>query len=154
MQEASAPQKLKLSELPTAISEMKEAMEKALASFEREFDSRNGDRFLAYRTGEISTASNSPISCAFYIGESKIFAKVTNVVDEDHIATLREEFKSVNHGNPMEIYIAKMQRALTSDKSQLGLACIRYEGQADLLLDIDSGSSPSRPALIFETRKG
>ena len=92
---------------------------------------------LLENAARYSAASNSPISCAFYIGESKVFAKVTNVAEEDQIATLREEFKSVCQGNPMEIYIAKMQRALTSEKSQLGLARIRYEGQAELLLDID-----------------
>jgi hypothetical protein len=47
---------------------------------------------------------------------------------------------TVLEGDPLEVYIQKMQRSVTQDHSQLGLARIRFETGAELSLEVEDES--------------
>ncbi|MGE5708360.1 MAG: hypothetical protein ACM3YO_08505 [Bacteroidota bacterium] len=82
-----------------------------------------------------STEGTESVHCSFGIEPDHIWLLVENDASADHIQTLLDEFASINEGDPLQVYISKMERALTSEKSQLGFARIRWEGQADLSLE-------------------
>jgi hypothetical protein len=63
---------------------------------------------------------------------------VRNRASSARIQRLVGEFALVQAGDPLETYIAMMQRSLEDDHaSQLGLARIRYEAEAELTLAIE-----------------
>lgn len=81
-----------------------------------------------------SATPDSPVNCTMRIEPGRVLVTVENHADPAHLAVLHEEFELINQGDPMEMYINKMQASLESDKSQLGLARIRCEGEAELKL--------------------
>ena len=62
---------------------------------------------------------------------------VENKATKDQIEVLKAEYAKVIEGDPLEAYLKKMKEAaLSKEKSQLGLARIRYETGADIGLEI------------------
>jgi hypothetical protein len=84
-----------------------------------------------------SETPDRPVTCALLLGEGTVGIRVSNHADKTHAETLTGQFAEVMDGDPLEVYLAKMQASLGSDHSQLGLARIRYEGEARLALTID-----------------
>jgi hypothetical protein len=62
---------------------------------------------------------------------------VVNRATDRQQAVLQQEMSIVMDGDPMAMYVEKMMRSAESEGSQLGLARIRCEGQADLALSLD-----------------
>ncbi|HEY9857679.1 MAG TPA: hypothetical protein V6D05_18175 [Stenomitos sp.] len=86
-----------------------------------------------------SVTQDSPVNCTMHIQHDRVLVTVENHADPSHLDVLREEFDVVCQGDPMEMYINKMSASLESDKSQLGLARIRAEGEAELKLSTENG---------------
>ncbi|HEY9899674.1 MAG TPA: hypothetical protein V6D00_10880 [Pantanalinema sp.] len=87
-----------------------------------------------------SVSPDAPVNCTMRVQEDRVIVSVQNEADSAHSRVLQEEFAIVLKGDPMEMYIAKMQDSLMSEKNQLGLARIRAEGDAELRL-ITNGNS-------------
>jgi Uncharacterized protein conserved in bacteria len=70
--------------------------------------------------------------------EDSIAVAVTNRASPESIKILQQNWASVMDGDPLQVYIKKMQEAATRNdsKSQLGLVRIRYETGADMSLDV------------------
>jgi hypothetical protein len=70
--------------------------------------------------------------------DESISVSVTNKASPESIAVLKANWDSVMDGDPLQVYIKKMQEAATRNdsKSQLGLVRIRYETGANMSLDI------------------
>lgn len=81
-----------------------------------------------------SVSPDAPVNCTMRVQEDRVVVSVQNEADPAHFDVLQAEFAVIIQGDPMEMYIAKMQDSLMSDKSQLGLARIRAEGEAELNL--------------------
>lgn len=81
-----------------------------------------------------SVSPDAPVNCTMRVQEDRVIVSVQNEADPAHFVELETQFAFVVQGDPMEMYIAKMQDSLTSDKSQLGLARIRAEADAELRL--------------------
>ncbi|MBC7542317.1 MAG: hypothetical protein H7338_06265 [Candidatus Sericytochromatia bacterium] len=84
-----------------------------------------------------SDTPDRPVTCALLLGDGTVGIRVSNHADPTHADVLRAQFAEVMDGDPLEVYLAKMQASLGSDSSQLGLARIRYEGEARLALLFD-----------------
>lgn len=67
-----------------------------------------------------------------------IQASVTNQASDQGARELRALYDKIMAGDPLEAYITQMREAATrtDGRSQLGLARIRYESEADLHLNI------------------
>ncbi len=78
----------------------------------------------------------------------QVMAKVSNTANEENIAELKKTFEEISKGSPQEAYLKRLERAATrtDGKNQVGLARVRFEGRADLQLDI-KGSEVSITAL-------
>jgi hypothetical protein len=69
--------------------------------------------------------------------EKKVVFFIENMATSENIDTLKTQLESVNIGDPKEMYVRKIRESLTKeDKSQLGLARIRYEAGGEIFLDI------------------
>jgi hypothetical protein len=69
--------------------------------------------------------------------ERKVVFFIENTSEMENINTLKEQLKEVNSGDPKEMYVKKIKESLLSDeKSQLGLARIRYEAGGQIELEI------------------
>lgn len=69
--------------------------------------------------------------------EKKVIFFIENKSTIESIDVLKSQLESVNRGDPKEMYVRKIRESLTKeDKSQLGLARIRYEAGGDIFLDI------------------
>ncbi len=64
---------------------------------------------------------------------------VENYANTDNLKVLTSEVEKINTGEPEEAYLKKMQEvALRTDGgSQLGLARIRYESDAEISINVD-----------------
>jgi hypothetical protein len=73
---------------------------------------------------------------------------VNNSASEENIAELKKTFEDINKCAPQEAYLKRLERAVAraDGKSQVGLARVRFEGRADLQLNI-KGSEVSVTAL-------
>jgi hypothetical protein len=80
---------------------------------------------------------------------------VENKATEEQIRVLQEEYKKITTGDPLQAYLEKMKEAALSskEKSQLGLARIRYETEADISLEFKPESVVSITAK-FHIKKG
>jgi anti-sigma regulatory factor (Ser/Thr protein kinase) len=66
---------------------------------------------------------------------------IENTSKPENIEVLKEQLKIVNKGNPKEMFVSKIKQSLLSeDKSQLGLARIRYEAGGKIFLEIKKGN--------------
>lgn len=88
--------------------------------------------------------AEGPVRCTLQRDQNHLRLLVANGANPDQMAALRAELETVNTGDPLEVYLAKMEASLGSDKSQLGLARIRYEGEAQLRIQEDP------PMLVLE----
>jgi hypothetical protein len=86
-----------------------------------------------------SSSPDAPVTCDLVLGDNTVGVRVTNHADMAHKAVLETEFALIMDGDPLTVYLAKMQASLGSEHSQLGLARIRYEGEAHLALHCDKG---------------
>lgn len=70
--------------------------------------------------------------------EDKIIVSVENYSTPENIAVLMKEIERVNSGPPEKVYLEKMQEAAmrTDGGSQLGLARIRYEANAEISINV------------------
>jgi hypothetical protein len=84
-----------------------------------------------------SLSPDSAVRCVVALTDEKVRVQVQNTADPDHIPVLEAEMATTQDGDPLEVYIQKMQRSVTQDQSQLGLARIRYESGAKLSLHIE-----------------
>lgn len=84
-----------------------------------------------------SAAHCLPVKCQVGLDEGHMWVRVQNEAEPAHIESLRRVFTEVSDGNPIDVYIQKMQASVMSDKSELGLARVRYEAGADLRMDYD-----------------
>lgn len=80
---------------------------------------------------------------------------VENKASDQQIEVLKKEFEKVTSGDPLQAYLEKMKEAAISPKgqSQLGLARIQYESNADLTLKIKEKNLISVTAK-FEIKEG
>lgn len=90
---------------------------------------------------------DSPVTCAVSVEDGSVRLRVENVADAAHVQVLRDEIESLMRGDPMDVYVERMHRSLSSDKSQLGLARVRCETGADLRLVV-SGNKVTIDALF------
>ena len=86
-----------------------------------------------------SASQGQPILCQVGIDDDHMWVRVKNEANPDHIQNLHETYREVTEGDPLDVYVDRMQRSVTSEKSELGLARIRYEGEAQLRLTVDGG---------------
>lgn len=84
-----------------------------------------------------SVSHGLPILCQVGIDDGQMWVRVKNEAHPDHIQNLFETYREVTAGDPLDVYIERMQRSVTTDKSELGLARIRYEGEAQLRLTVE-----------------
>jgi hypothetical protein len=79
---------------------------------------------------------------------NQVKAQVTNTAGEENIAELKKTFEDISKHPPQEAYLKRLERAATrtDEKSQVGLARVRFEGRADLRLNVE-GSNVSVTAL-------
>lgn len=84
-----------------------------------------------------SAGHGLPVSCQVGVEDDRLWVRVRNQADAEHIQNLQKTYREVSEGDPLDVYIDRMQRSVTSDKSELGLARIRYEGDARLLLNVE-----------------
>ena len=69
---------------------------------------------------------------------------VENKATQEQIEVLKSEYAKVTSGDPLEAYLEKMREAaLSKEKSQLGLARIRYETEAEITLEIKNDNTVS-----------
>lgn len=78
------------------------------------------------------------VHCSVDLRDGRLAVQVDNMARPEHIDCLRREYDTVSSGNPLEVYIEKMASDIDGGSSQLGLARIRYEGEAELLLSIEN----------------
>jgi hypothetical protein len=66
--------------------------------------------------------------------EGKLYLSVENFSTQVNWEVLKNEIERINNGNPEEVYLMKMAEAAlrTDGGSQLGLARIRYESNAEI----------------------
>lgn len=71
--------------------------------------------------------------------QSSIRGMVQNSSSPERIESLNELFTTIQKGTPMEAYVEQMKLAATRDdgKSQLGLARIRYEANAEMDIKVE-----------------
>lgn len=72
------------------------------------------------------------VALALELTSGQLVVTVANTSSAEHVARLQREMALVFDGDALEVYLRKMQENLDSDVSQLGLARIRYEGEAEL----------------------
>jgi hypothetical protein len=79
---------------------------------------------------------------------NQVKAEVSNTASDENIAELRKTFEDISRYSPQEAYLKRLERAATrtDEKSQVGLARVRFEGRADLRLNVE-GSEVSMTAL-------
>jgi len=87
-----------------------------------------------------SISQDTPVTCALLMGDGTVGLRVSNWAEPAHKDVLKAQFAEVMDGDPLEVYLAKMQASLGSDHSQLGLARIRYEGEARMALIMDEAT--------------
>lgn len=69
----------------------------------------------------------------------------------ENIEVLKDQLEKVNEGSPREMYMKQIQASLlVDDKSQLGLARIRYEAAGEISLQVKKGNRV-RIKVIFDT---
>lgn len=83
-----------------------------------------------------SSSKESPVECTLDFDEREIRVSVSNDAKPEQLAELQAQFAEIKEGDPLTVYLTKMQASLGSDKSQLGLARIQYEGEARLELTV------------------
>jgi hypothetical protein len=86
-----------------------------------------------------SATPDTPVTCDLLLGDHSVAVRVANHADPRHLPVLESEFAQINDGDALTVYLNKMQAGLGGDQSQLGLARIRYEGEAQLALTVDQG---------------
>lgn len=94
---------------------------------------------LLENASKYSVSPDSPVQCEIAFTGTQAFVRVSNAGRVEDIAVLREELAQVMEGDPLETYLQKMAASVTHDKSQIGLARIRYEGRANLGLTVEGG---------------
>ncbi|UCF81594.1 MAG: hypothetical protein JSV08_04065 [Acidobacteriota bacterium] len=79
---------------------------------------------------------------------NQVKAQVSNTASEENITELKRTIEDINKYSPQEAYLKRLEKAATrtDEKSQVGLARVRFEGRADLQLNIE-GSEVSMTAL-------
>ena len=85
-----------------------------------------------------ASEEGTKISCHFKEVEKTLTLTVENFSSKENIEILRNQIDIVNTGTPEEMYLAKMLEAAerSDGGSQLGFARIRYESNADIVLDV------------------
>ena len=83
-----------------------------------------------------SVGPESPIGCHLEVVGGQLRVRVENPTDPAHIDDLRQEHALVNRMDPLDLYLERMQSDHPDGASRLGLARIRYEGEAQLHLDV------------------
>ena len=86
-----------------------------------------------------SARPDGHVTCTVEVEGPQVRINVENPASPEDIATLRDEMAFVSQGDPLEVYVLKMQRSAMTDKSQIGLARCRYEGKAELSFTVDRG---------------
>lgn len=120
-----------------------------------------GDHDFSYRVAlaahemmengvKYSASPDAPVVCTLRIEGGEVTVSVENEAAADQVAILQAEFDRVTVGDALEVYTAKMAASLATDRSQLGLARIRFEGGARLSLTVDQGRVTIGAA--FQTR--
>jgi hypothetical protein len=84
-----------------------------------------------------SVSPDSAVRCAVSVVNERVRVQVHNTADLAHIPILEAEMATVQEGDPLDVYIQKMQRSVTQEQSQLGLARIRYESGAGLSMHVE-----------------
>ncbi|MDB5097169.1 MAG: histidine kinase [Cyanobacteria bacterium RYN_339] len=98
---------------------------------------------------------DSPVRCRGKIAGDRIMLQVENRALEANIKTLRDEFRLVLAGDPLEVYLRMMERSLfNGDKSQLGLARVRYEADAALQLRVVKNRVTIQATFEWPARQG
>jgi hypothetical protein len=95
---------------------------------------------LLENAAKYARSQDTVVRCAVGLSNDAVRVRVQNQADPRHLAVLRAEMATVLEGDPLEVYIQKMQRSVTQDHSQLGLARIRFETGAELSLEVEDES--------------
>jgi hypothetical protein len=73
--------------------------------------------------------------------DKKVVFFIENSSKPENIEVLKDQLLIVNKGNPKDMYVKKIKESLLSeDKSQLGLARIRYEAGGKIFLEIKNNN--------------
>jgi hypothetical protein len=100
---------------------------------------------------EVGRVNNIHIQLDTFKDEKKAVFFIENTSKPENIDVLKEQLKIVNKGNPKEMYVSKIKTSLLSeDKSQLGLARIRYEAGGKIFLEVKK-SNRVRIKVVFDT---
>lgn len=86
-----------------------------------------------------ASAEGTKISVKHFKDKGELSLVVENFSAPENSSILMTEIERISQGDPQQIYLQKMQEAAlrTDGGSQLGLARIRYESNADISIDID-----------------
>lgn len=84
--------------------------------------------------------------------ENKLYLSVENFSNPSNCEVLRNEIERINSGDPEEVYLMKMAEAAlrTDGGSQLGLARIRYESNAEI--KFSSENNLLKVSVIFDLK--
>jgi hypothetical protein len=72
------------------------------------------------------------VQCELSVLGEMLLVRVTNPATDERLLLLRDAYATVATGDPLDVYLERMEASVSSDSSQLGLARIRYEGEAEL----------------------
>lgn len=85
---------------------------------------------------EENRINNIHIQLDVFKEDRKIIFFVENTATPENFKILQDQLKIVNMGSPKEMYINKIKESMLSEeKSQLGLARIRYEAEGKIFLE-------------------
>jgi hypothetical protein len=91
---------------------------------------------LLENAAKYSIGPEAVVRCTVSLEGRQVRVRVQNQAHPAHLPILVEELASIQDGDPLEVYVHKMQRSVTQAQSQLGLSRIRYESGAQLHLEV------------------
>lgn len=100
-----------------------------------------------------SVSQGLPVLCHVGVDDHRMWVRVKNEADPGHVENLVKTYNEVMEGDPLDVYIERMQRSVSSDKSELGLARIRYEGDAGLCLTVDGSMVTMEATFVIPARQ-
>lgn len=109
---------------------------------------------LMENAAKYSLTPDSAVRCTVRLSDEQVRVTVQNMAGPRHIPVLRAEMANVLVGDPLDVYIQKMQRSVTQEGSQLGLARIRFETGGALALTIDEELVTVEATFLVPALKG
>lgn len=86
-----------------------------------------------------SREADGLVNCQLDVVQGQLWLRVRNAPDTAHLETLRSVFRELDEGDPLDVYLRRMEASVSCNKSELGLARLRYETGAELDLEFEGG---------------